>query len=462
MMARKLVEGKTHFTERLERHIRSSRRCGLRGLILVVILAILARIAFYFVSAQDCSYKNMEIDGWLQTAQFLVSGGGYSRHLPGIPTARRGPVVVYLFAAILSVFGQQSLAIIIAQWIIDAGTCVMLYLLALELFNDRRVAFASSLLFAFYVPEMTFTLRAWSEPLFSLLLIAFTLSFLRTLRFPVARLFALTGVLLGLTILARPSMQFYPLVVFILTFWNLGKQWRVAVKGLGILSITLAIVLAPWIIRNYLVFGHFIPASTQGGYPLFESNHALGEPDFLRYRVHNESATVLIKTLEPRIGPTSDPSTIFLHAWMNGMSEYEVEQVAQQQAIQIILAHPDRYVILCLVRFIRLWFNLGYGTPSSWQSYMAAVANAVLLMLALAAFLFHQGPWVKRAAPLVAVVAFNTAVYTATQALVRYSMPVMPYVILAAAFTLVKSIPSDWRLAQQPDSTLSKGTEIQR
>jgi hypothetical protein len=44
--------------------------------------------------------------------------------------------------------------------------------------------------------------------------------------------------------------------------------------------------------------------------------------------------------------------------------------------------------------------------------------------------------------------------------LVRYSMPVMPYVILAAAFTLVKSIPSDWRLAQQPDSTLSKGTEI--
>ena len=454
MMARKLVEGKMYFTDCWERYILLRRRRDLLGPILAVILTILARLAFYFVSAQDYRYQNMAIDGWLQTAQFLVSGAGYSRHLPGIPTALRGPVVVYLFAAILWLFGQHSLPIIIAQWIMDAGTCVMLYLLALELFDDRRVALASSLLFAFYVPEMTVTLRAWSEPLFTLLLTAFTLSFLRTLRFPVARLFALTGFLLGLTILVRPAMQFYPLVVFILTFWYLHKQWGVVVKGLGILSITLAIVLAPWTIRNYLIFGHFIPASTQGGYTLFESNHALGEPDFLRYREHKESASVLMKTLEPRIGPTSDPSNIFLHAWENGMSEYEVEQVARQQAIQIILAHPDRYFVLCLVRFIRLWFNLGYGTPPSWQSYMAAVANGVLLMLALAAFLFYRGPWVKRAMPLVAVVAFNTAVYTATQALIRYSIPVMPYVILVAAFTLVKLVPFSWKLTQQPSSTL--------
>jgi 4-amino-4-deoxy-L-arabinose transferase-like glycosyltransferase len=405
-------------------------------LMLLVALSLLVRTAFFLIYAPDYRYEALKVDGWLQIAQNLVKGGGYSYPSPGIPTAQRGPAVVFFFAAILWVFGQYSLPIIIAQWIADAGTCVLLYLLALEVFNDRRVAFVSSLLFGLYVPEMTFTWRALSEPLFTFLLAAFTLLLLRTLRSPSAWRFALTGALLALTILARPFMQFYTLAVFVLIFWKLRKDWYEAVKGLGIFSITLLLVLAPWIIRNYMAFGHFISGNTHSGLTFFQGNYALGEPDFLRYRDWEESDEVLRKELG--MDPASE-SGIFRLAASKGMSEYQVDQMARAEAVQAILAHPDRYLVLSLMRFFRLWFNIGYGAPPTLQSYMVLAVNGALLSLALMAFLFYRGSWLKQAVPVATLIAFNTALHMAVLAIFRYHIPVMPCVALFAGFTLVKA-----------------------
>jgi 4-amino-4-deoxy-L-arabinose transferase-like glycosyltransferase len=414
-----------------------SKPRDLQLLMLAAAMTLLVRTAFFLISAPNYGIENIKKDGCLQIAQSLVNGGGYSLEGPGVPTARRGPVVVYFFAAVLWLFGQHGLPIIIAQWICDVGTCVVLYLLALEVFNDKRVAFISSLLFAFYLPEIGFTLLAWSEPLFSLLLIAFTLSFIRALQSPAPWRFAVTGALLALTILARPLMQFYPLIVVALIFGNLRKNWREAVKCAGTLSITLLFVLAPWTIRNYRIFGHFIPGNTHSGLSFFQANYALSEPDFLRHRDVDEGNEALMKDLEERIGPASRPG-VFRHAVNKGFSEYEVDQMARAAAFEAILAHPERYFVLSLVRFFRLWFNVGYGAPPSLQSYMVLAVNAILLGLAVIPFLRYRGPWLNRAIPVVTLVGFNTALHMAIEAVFRYSVPVFPYVFLFAAFTLFK------------------------
>src|SRR4051812_34830273 len=123
-------------------------------LMLVAAIALVARVAFFFTYSPHNACEDMNVDDWLRTAENLVNGNGYTLVGPSIPTAKRGPVVVFFFAAILWLFGQHGLPIIIAQWIVDAATCVLLYLLVLKIFESRRVALVSSLLFACYVPEM--------------------------------------------------------------------------------------------------------------------------------------------------------------------------------------------------------------------------------------------------------------------------------------------------------------------
>ena len=415
-----------------------NRRRTLYLLATIALLTFLFRLLFFAVYSPDYRYENMEIDAWLRIAERLVDGEGYSWLAPHIPTAKRGPVVVYFFAALLQNFGKQSMPIIIAQWLIDSITAVVLYFLTLKIFRQWYTALLAALLFAFYGPEIIFTFRAWSEPLFALLLCLFMLTLLYALDKPGWLLFTLTGILLGLVTLTRPYMQFFFIFIGFLLVWELRTRWRLIVGYFTVSFVSFVLVLTPWTIRNYFVFGAFIPASSYSGWPVFEGNHFLDQPDYNRSREHIESSVALMKVLEPDIGSTSDPARLFLYAARHGMSEYEIDQIALKEAVKAIARQPDRYLLVSGLRFMRLWFNIGYGTPSSAQTYMVLFVNVVLLILAVGAFLFFRGEWMRRSIPLAILVVFTTTVYSATQALVRYSVPVMPFIMIFAAFTITQ------------------------
>ena len=419
-------------------NITSNKRREIYLLGTIVILTFLVRLVFFLLYSPDHHYENMEIDAWLRIAERLVDGDGYSWLAPDIPTAKRGPVVVYFFAALLNVFGKQSMPIIITQWLIDSITVIVLYFIALEIFNQWYTAFFSAILFAFYGPEITFTFRAWSEPLFTLLLCLFMLTLLYALGKRLWWMYVLTGVLLGLVTLTRPYMQFFFVIAGVLIVWELKPRWRLIVGYFLAFCISFVLVLTPWTIRNYFVFGHFIPASSYSGWPIFEGNHFLDQPDYNRLREHIESSVALMEVLEADIGPTLDPARFFLHVAQHGVSEYEVDQIALKEAVKVIARQPARYMLVSGLRFMRLWFNIGYGVPSSMQTYMVLVVNAVLLILAVSSFLFFRGKWVRRSVPLVILVVFTTVVYSATQALVRYSMPVIPFIMVFASFTITQ------------------------
>lgn len=409
-----------------------------KWLIVLVVFTLLVRVIFFLIYQPDISYDNMEIDSWLRIAERVVDGGGYSWVAPHISTAKRGPVMVYTLVALLWMFGKQSFPILVMNWLVDAGSAVVLYFTTREVFPNRLTAVIAVGIFALYGPEITFTFRAWSEPLFTLLLLGFNLALLRAIHNPDLWRFALAGFMLGLTILTRPFMQYYFVVVCILIAWALYGRWQQVLKSCIISAIVMVLTLTPWTVRNALVFGEFIPASSYSGWPIFESNHFLAMPDYTRSRTNVESATALLKVLEPRVGSTDDPARIFLHTALNGMSEVEVDDIAKHEAFKTICAYPGRYLVVSFLRLMRLWFNVGYGVPSSLQTYLVLATNASLLILAFLPFFVYKGPWIRRGLPLVILVGFNTAIYTASQALVRYSIPIVPFVITFAAYALVR------------------------
>ena len=202
--------------------------CRLSRLILIAIVVLLVRWVAFLVCPSDLPQIGHDLgpDGWLDIARNVINGQGYVRLSSDVPTAARGPTVVYFFAAVLWLFGDNVWSIVSAQWRVDVATAIVVFFIALELFQDRRVAWVSSLFFALYGSGIIYTFRAYSEPLFTLILAGFTLSLLQALRQPQTWRFALCGALLGLCVMARPIMQFYPLFVLPLLYWRANLNWR--------------------------------------------------------------------------------------------------------------------------------------------------------------------------------------------------------------------------------------------
>jgi 4-amino-4-deoxy-L-arabinose transferase-like glycosyltransferase len=443
-----------------------ANRSTLWSLTLVGILVVLVRGLIFIVDTTqaDIAY---DVDSWLTIARNVVNGRGYSLPLYRMsdelnPTAIRGPTVVYFFAAVLWLTGDHPWSILIAQWLVEVGTSIILFFIAMEIFKDRRVAFVTCLLFAFYEPGIIFTFRAWSEPVFTLVLAGFTLSLLYALRRPSTWRYGLCGFLLGLSVLARPVMQFYPLIVLALVWWALERRWGQIIPQFAVFFLAFAAAVSPWLVRNYVVFNAFIPGSTHRGAPFYEGNFALDQPDYLRHRGSEEANMALRKTLEARFGPGQDsvdsasyseaiketnPSGRYAKA--KGFTELQMDQFAFQEGVKAVRANPGRYVILSLVRLFRVWFHhrfvtyvlVGGPLPRSW---LVAAINGALVGLAVVAFLWFPGPrWQPPVVSLIVVVTYNSAVYAATNAVGRYSAPIMPYVMVFAAYTLVQLL-SKW------------------
>ncbi|ETW93864.1 MAG: hypothetical protein ETSY2_50670, partial [Candidatus Entotheonella gemina] len=422
---------------------------------LIILSVVLTRLIFFLTYPADGPVGRRGPDGRLSIARNLVSGQGYIFD-DGTQTANRTPVGVYFFALALLTMGDSLWSIVIAQWLAEVGTAILVFFIALEIFQHRGVAFVSSLLLAFYVPSMAYTIRSWSEPLFTLLLAAFTWYLLWSLRAPSMWRFILCGACLALATLSRPVMQYYPVVVLLLMVWALDKPWGHIGAYFAAFCVGFALVLSPWVVRNYQVFGVFIPSSTNSGLSFYQGNYMLGESDYLRYRQRVESMPALKKTLESHFGTISAATDLAertkakdLHGYemlaeyakAKGLNEYEINRFAQQEATRVIRAFPLRYAIVSSVRFFRLWFsqmfvqNLFQGRVRLMPLLIAS-ANVMLLGFAMVGWVRYGGSWCQRAAPLVAMLAYHTILYTMVLALGRYRAPIMPYVLIFAAYTL--------------------------
>ena len=90
----------------------------------------------------------------------------------------------------------------------------------------------------------------------------------------------------------------------------------------------MALVLSPWIVRNYLVFHRFVPVSDAAGFALYVGN--------------NPKATILInETPDPQFPP--------------GMSEIDRGYYVRKFALKFIVANPRRFVQLALQRLYYYW-----------------------------------------------------------------------------------------------------------
>lgn len=233
----------------------------------IFLLALTVRVTYNLTVAR--TYVPLhDAASYVALAQHLLAWHCYCLYAPGQPTTIRPPLFPLFIAAVYALTGPDPLHARLALSVVGALTCVLVAAIARDLFGGRAGVLAG--LIAATYPQL-FIYDAWlySESLAICLFAASCLAVMRVVRRPPDWRWALAGVLLGITALARPN-GLYALVAVavwvVLAVWTRVTSLRRAAFGFALMLAGCALILSPWVVRNYRVTdGAFVPATTGSG-----------------------------------------------------------------------------------------------------------------------------------------------------------------------------------------------------
>ncbi len=258
---------------------------GLFLILVVAVCSIYANLSFAITNRANLQYfppykphvdanGNKHLGGeYYQMAKALVAGKGFSDPMdqPTGPTTWQPPILPLILAGLLWATGSRegvTAVVVVLQDCILVGTTFLV--LALVMQTTRRIApalAAAALCFAALVCEFRLYFQFthdWWIVLFAVDLLIAGFCFLEPLRgWKSAAGWGLFG---GLCVMINPIVGLTWAILSSLATLRQGG-WR----RLGVALLAAALVLSPWTIRNYLVFGRFIPSKGNLAFELYQS-----------------------------------------------------------------------------------------------------------------------------------------------------------------------------------------------
>lgn len=365
-------------------------------------------------------------------ARSIAAGDGYPRSehaADGGETAFRPPGYPVFLAAVYKATGNSWTAGRLAQALLGVAAVALIGLIAWQLW-DRLRALAAMGVAAIAPPLLVPLAALLSDPLFLVLMLGAVAAMLEHRRSGDRYRWALTaGALCGLAVLTRTNgLILLPLLM--IGVWTLRPllSWR-AIAAPAALLATALLVIAPWTVRNAIVFDAFVPVSTQGGFTL-----AVTYNDAARLDPTHPS----LPHYESEHTPT---------ARRTGMTEAELDDALRARAVRYMREHPWYLVQTA-------WRNAGralhfdgfglarttaasVGTPR-WLADVGVVSFYVIgLAMLVGAFLppARRAPLVMWAIP---VLMLASAILISGKT--RYRVIADPFIIMLAALAVSAAI----------------------
>jgi len=244
-----------------------------KTLIFVVLAAFLFLCIFASIYYNDSlllgSLEKFDNDDvkYLRSAKTLLETGQLTYNYPDQPTVFIMPGIVFLITPFVAIFGMEGAIIPIRIFfaVLQTFNIFMTFLIARKLFNSK-VAIISIILSLFYLPNVYVTTVILTEtPAYTCILLMIYMIMYGTEKSQ-KRYFVLGGIAWGIAVLFRPTMLAFPLVVFF--YWLMKKVKFLDMVKFGLCALVpLVILMSPWVIRNYMTFGKFIPLTISSGNP---------------------------------------------------------------------------------------------------------------------------------------------------------------------------------------------------
>jgi 4-amino-4-deoxy-L-arabinose transferase-like glycosyltransferase len=417
----------------------------------MVLVALILRLTVVAISYPD--RLNPDRDYWRfagetgRIARSIVQGKGFSSPLFGDtgPTAWMTPIYPYLLALSFRLFGVYSKASAIVMLSLNsmfsALTSLPVFFMARRTFGEVtaiRAGWAWALFpYAIYFPGNFI----WSTVLTTLLLaVAFAVG-LRLDDSSRMKDWIGFGLLGGIAALSDPIViSVLPLLG--LWMWHRrcqrGGSW--VLPGIAA-ALAFIVVVAPWFVRNYRVFGSMIPFRDNFGLELYVGND--GETWFWAAGPH----------------PTHNDQE-----WQEyrQLGELRYMQRKQAQSVNFISQHKRLFLWLGIRRAIYLWTN--YWSFS--RRYLEAEPfdiPAVFLTTALT-FVALRGLWIgwrnfgPAIVPYAIALFFFPIVYYVTHLEDYYRRPADPFYVVLAAYAVTEYLQR--RKQRAADETTLTQTQV--
>ena len=203
----------------------------------------------------------------------MLAGHGFSsdRREPILPSEHTVPLYPLFIAGVYALFGKHHSAVLIAQSAIDLITCLLVAFVAFRLAPAslrKAAAFSALIIYGclcwFTVSWTRYILTETLASFFTMLAVAVSIMALRNERWR----WPLVGLICGLALLTRAD-SFLLVVAFglLLVFQIARLRSSKSVLNLLLFCCAVPLVLAPWIVRNYIAFKKFQPLASPTGMP---------------------------------------------------------------------------------------------------------------------------------------------------------------------------------------------------
>ncbi len=344
------------------------------------------------------------------------------------PTAWEPPLYPYLMAGVFKIFGVYTYAsawvLLTINSLLAALTCIPIYRIGLKTFGER-VAIWSAGIWAL-LPYVWYWSIHWIwDTTFTPLILSLIFLLALNLADPETedsrrwRGWILFGALWGVEALANPSTLSFLPFCGLWVWWRRSRRNLPSVAGVVLSSVIFFLVLTPWLIRNYEVFGHFVFLRDDFG---------------LQFRLGNWKGAdgMLMAYLQPNLNNLEFEK-------FKRMGELAYAADCKRLAFEWIRANPGRFAMISLKRFFYYW----NGVPKATNSRSPVDFRTSLFLAWSVLAIWGTFRAVRQKRPGAWLFAGLLLTYPTTYYFVfphaRYRHPIEPELLILAVFLLLQT-----------------------
>ena len=404
---------------------KSFRKKQLYFIIILIFLAFILRVFFILrfgvrESPDGLLYSNIALN-LLQGKGFIQTIRPYEFITP--------PLYPLFLSFIYLIFGKANyLAVVIIQSVFGTLTCIFIYLIGKKVFSIG-VAAMSSLYFAIYPISIWWNSFFLTETVYTFFLVFFVwylISLFSKNKISTKKLL-FAGFLWGICNLVRPNLLFFFPLLFL---WILLVARKNYLKYSLLIFLGMVITIAPWILRNYIIYRKIVPVASYGMEIIWLGNSEFTNPDIC-YSSDIYADNPRVQEIQQKV---------------KNLPSSQQEKIYIQEVKNFIIQQPSLFITNFFKKLLTFWrsvnlhlsiFNHNFLDISinrlySYLIYLLPVGVLLAVISPILRFRYHL-------LVLLILIYYSLLISFMTIAPAgRYRLPIMPFAVMYMFFPIGK------------------------
>ena len=416
-------------------------------LIFAIVFLLNAAILFLVVpNAERILFRKYSVgfsDEYDLIANNLDTGTGYRIDAHMSETMMREPGYPLFLAGIFAIGGYHIETARLANLVLAFGIALMMMSLARRITHDWAASVLAALLFVLYPGIVMSEARGGVEIIFIFTVMVFMLALYRAVERGNLRGYFLAGLALGVVVQVRSSPLLFPVLLLLyLGIMSKGTAERLkAISNVAVLVAGMAIVMVPWVVRNYRLVHKFVPTASVQGVSLQEGQYCC-----MHLSLDNDLLTVMNQAGRQRAALARDlglpfEGTYYYQEFYRPEDELTFSKALSQRAVSVYRSDPPLLLKCVAKNFFNFWF-LGKTWQVTWFNMLSQIPLLGLCFGGI--YLLWKNGLGRNLGLILLFAIYVLAVHSMIIAHARHSMQIVPFLMIPAGACLA-AIGQKWQ-----------------